>query len=562
MKVLKFFLLPVLLFCFSSFASNMLPVTIFMIGDSTMADKDLSKGNIERGWGQILPSLLTDGIRVENHARDGRSTRSFIAEGRWEEVVSKLKKGDYVFIQFGHNDEKTDSTLHTVPGGSFDENLRRFVRETKAKGAIPVLFNSIVRRNFPPEGMKEHRYVYEEEGTVLVDTHGAYRDVPARVAREMDVPFVDANQLTHKLVEDLGMEESKKLFMWVEAGKYDFCPLGKVDNTHLNIEGARMVASLLIEATAKEIPALSHYLRPYNDKYFLAPYKDNKQCAISYTFDDGLQEHYTLVYPQLEKFGFKGTFWVCSKIIDDKKAALGKPRMTWEQMKEMASHGHEISNHGWSHMILKGKLQEDIRMEIARNDSVIQSHIGKWPLTFCYPGNFMDEQAMRIASEGRVGTRTYQYAMGGERSHSTPDKLEKWVKGLLVAGEWGVAMVHGITYGYDYFSDPSVLWNHLAEVKRQENCIWVATFQDIATYVRTWMNTRLEIIEYENQVTLVPHCDLGDDWIVPLTLVIDLKDRVKVEQDGTVLPVRKKQQGKWLFWINPKGGKIQIELVK
>lgn len=90
----------------------------------------------------------------------------------------------------------------------------------------------------------------------------------------------------------------------------------------------------------------------------------------------------------------------------------------------------------------------------------------------------------------------------------------------------------------------------------------MATFQDIATYVRTWKNTRLEIIEYENQVTLVPHCDLGDDWIVPLTLVIDLKDRVKVEQDGTVLPVRKKQQGKWLFWINPKGGKIQIELVK
>ena len=112
-------------------------------------------GNLERGWGQMLPGFLTDDVRVDNHAMNGRSSLSFINEGRWDTVLSKLKSGDYVFIQFGHNDEKPAEKLHTVPGSTFDGNLRRFVRETREKGAHPVLFNSIVRRNFPPEGATE-----------------------------------------------------------------------------------------------------------------------------------------------------------------------------------------------------------------------------------------------------------------------------------------------------------------------------------------------------------------------------------------------------------------------
>lgn len=127
--------------------------------------------------------------------------------------------------------------------------------------------------------------------------------------------------------------------MWVPAGKYAFCPKGKVDNTHLNINGARTVASLLMKATVEVVPKLKSYFRQYDSEVYVAPYKGNRQCAISYTFDDGLLEHYTLVYPKLEEYGFKGTFWVCGKIIEDKKAALGKPRMTWKQMKEMSEKG-------------------------------------------------------------------------------------------------------------------------------------------------------------------------------------------------------------------------------
>ena len=178
MKNLKIRLLFALcaILLFSAFITEKKDViTIFMIGDSTMANKSLKDGNLERGWGQMLPCFLTEDVAVDNHAMNGRSSLSFINEGRWDAVLAKLKKGDYVFIQFGHNDEKASEKLHTDPGTTFDDNLRRFVRETREKGAYPVLFNSIVRRNFPPEGGTEPKGSYEVEGNVLVsDTLHAY----------------------------------------------------------------------------------------------------------------------------------------------------------------------------------------------------------------------------------------------------------------------------------------------------------------------------------------------------------------------------------------------------
>ena len=137
----------VALLLFSAFTADR-TITIFMIGDSTMANKPLEGGNQERGWGHVLGGYFSEEIRVENHARNGRSSKSFIDEGLWEVVINKVRPGDYVFIQFGHNDEKADEKRHTDPGSTFDANLRRFVKETRAKGGIPVLFNAIVRRNF------------------------------------------------------------------------------------------------------------------------------------------------------------------------------------------------------------------------------------------------------------------------------------------------------------------------------------------------------------------------------------------------------------------------------
>ena len=236
MKNLKIKLLFALcaILLFSAFITEKKDViTIFMIGDSTMANKSLKNGNLERGWGQMLPCFLTEDVAVDNHAMNGRSSLSFINEGR-------------------------------------------FVRETREKGAYPVLFNSIVRRNFPPEGVTEPKGSYEVEGNVLVDTHGEYLNSPRRVAEEMDVPFVDLNKLTHDLVVNLGVEKSKSLFMWVPAGIYDFCPKGKIDNTHLNIYGGKVVAGIAMEAVAKVVPALAPYVRHYDPEVYAADYEDNK----------------------------------------------------------------------------------------------------------------------------------------------------------------------------------------------------------------------------------------------------------------------------------------------
>lgn len=263
---------------FSAFRADKPVVTIFMIGDSTMANKDITGGSPERGWGMMLPGFFSEEVRIDNHARNGRSSKSFIDEGLWQKVISQVKRGDYVFIQFGHNDEKADSTRHTDPGTTFDANLRRFVNETRAKGGIPVLFNAIVRRNFvrPQDESisKDARKVpgetpEPEEGSVLFDTHGAYLDSPRNVARELRVTFIDMNRITHDLVQGLGAVESKKLFMWVAPNIVPAFPKGREDNTHLNIYGGRKVAGLAAEAIGKAIPELAKYLRSYD--YVVAP---------------------------------------------------------------------------------------------------------------------------------------------------------------------------------------------------------------------------------------------------------------------------------------------------
>ena len=268
-------LLPALcaLLLLTSFRTDTRDVTtIFMIGDSTMANKPLDGDNPERGWGQMLPGFFTEDIRVDNHARNGRSSKSFIDEGLWEQVRTQIRKGDYVFIQFGHNDEKPKPDRHTDPGTTFDANLRRFVEETRAKGGIPVLFNSIVRRNFfhNPNAVTDDDLRREKvegtalEGDSLIDTHGAYLEPPRRVAAELDVPFVDLNRLTHDLVQGMGREASKSLFCWVPANTYAACPKGRQDNTHLNIYGARRVARLAVNALAEAVPALKPYIRDYD----------------------------------------------------------------------------------------------------------------------------------------------------------------------------------------------------------------------------------------------------------------------------------------------------------
>lgn len=245
--------------------------TIFIIGDSTAANKDISGGKKERGWGMALQCYFNDEIRVDNHAVNGRSSKSFIDEGRWQKVVDAIRPGDYVIIQFGHNDEKPKADRHTDPGSTFDYNLAKFVRETREKGGIPVLMNCVVRRNFfvnAPENDDDEKLrtttfkdgVKMIEGDSLIDTHGLYRIAPRDVAKRMNVVFIDANKITHNLEQELGREKSKKLHMWFKPGEEPSVPKGRQDNTHYNVWGAHVVAGLLASAIAEEIPVLRPFI--------------------------------------------------------------------------------------------------------------------------------------------------------------------------------------------------------------------------------------------------------------------------------------------------------------
>lgn len=225
------------------------PIRIFMAGNSTIADKPYRGSNPEKGWGQVLGLYFNEPIEVKNHAVNGRSSKSFITEGRWDKLVHELRPGDYVIIEFGHNDQKKDDpSRYAAPDGAYRENLIRFVAEARAKGGIPVLATPIVRRRFDESGR-------------FYDTHGMYPQAVREIAKELHVPLLDLHRKTRKLLEQYGPERSKALFLHIEPGEYPSLPDGKEDDTHLSGTGAFRVCDLAIEEIRATLPKLSEYLK-------------------------------------------------------------------------------------------------------------------------------------------------------------------------------------------------------------------------------------------------------------------------------------------------------------
>jgi lysophospholipase L1-like esterase len=223
--------------------------TIYGIGDSTMANKTKPEVNPERGWGQMLPLFFNDNITIDNRALNGRSTRSFIDEKHWDDILKTLKKGDYVFIQFGHNDQKEkDSTRYTNPHTAYRHNLIRFVKETREKGATPIIFSSIVRRNFNEKG-------------VLISTHGDYTLEARLVAQEYNVPFIDMEYYTELLEQSYGPEKSKQLHLHFKAGEIPYYKEDKADDTHLGVKGATEVAKIAVEELKKTKLDIVKYIK-------------------------------------------------------------------------------------------------------------------------------------------------------------------------------------------------------------------------------------------------------------------------------------------------------------
>lgn len=225
------------LFVFSGCTIEEKTYTIYTIGDSTMSDKKENE-RPETGWCQVLEDYFEDNVSVSNHAKNGRSSKSFIDQGRWKTVLDSIKPNDYVFIQFGHNDEKIKSAdRYTEPYGTYSENLRKFITETREKQATPILFTSIVRRKFGEDGK-------------LMATHGDYPDAVRKVAQELNVPLIDLQKMTKEYVNNLGDEPSKALYLWFEPNEK--FPKGKKDDTHLSVLGANTIAQLALDECIKQ----------------------------------------------------------------------------------------------------------------------------------------------------------------------------------------------------------------------------------------------------------------------------------------------------------------------
>ncbi|AEE52229.1 glycosyl hydrolase family 28 protein [Haliscomenobacter hydrossis] len=219
---------------FLAFTTGEEKLRIFLVGDSTMANK-LPFDAPETGWGMILPQYFSEGVEVQNHAVNGRSTKSFRAEGRWAKILEQMRPGDWVLIQFGHNDSKnTDTTRYAAAQTDYRKNLTRYIEETRAKGGNVILLTPVMRRKFDENGK-------------FIDTHGEYPQVVKEVAQAMKAPLIDVHAKSREVIEQAGVEGSKRLFMHLPGKMHPKFPEGKVDDTHFSGHGASIMASLVAE---------------------------------------------------------------------------------------------------------------------------------------------------------------------------------------------------------------------------------------------------------------------------------------------------------------------------
>lgn len=231
MRTRKLWLILCLLLL-TSMAPQRRKITVFMIGDSTMADKRASAFP-ETGWGTPFKTFFDSTVVIENRAQNGRSTRTFISEKRWQRVYDELKEGDYVFIQFGHNDEAKEKTERYTTPEQYKSNLHKFVLETKRKKANPILLSPVTRRRF------------DEQGNIR-ETHAEYSPLVKEVAQETGTPFIDMDHKSRDLLQKFGVENSRNLFLQLAPGEHPNYPEGKNDNTHFNELGARLMAQILL----------------------------------------------------------------------------------------------------------------------------------------------------------------------------------------------------------------------------------------------------------------------------------------------------------------------------
>ncbi|QWP75282.1 rhamnogalacturonan acetylesterase [Lysobacter sp. K5869] len=212
-----------------SFAASGAAPTVFLAGDSTLAAKRPEK-RPETGWGEALAPAFKPGVRIDNRAMNGRSTRTFVEEGRWAELLAALRPGDHVLIQFGHNDQSCEKPDRYTPAGDFRRNLATFVHQVRERDAVAVLITPVARRRFDAQGHAQ-------------PSHGDYPALVRAVAAEERVPLIDLERRSMALFDRAGLTASRRWFLWLAPGEHANYPAGIEDNTHFSSEGARCMAA-------------------------------------------------------------------------------------------------------------------------------------------------------------------------------------------------------------------------------------------------------------------------------------------------------------------------------
>ena len=229
------------------YALNDRKPTVFLVGDSTVSTFAARYAPMT-GWGHEFHEFFTDDVTVDNRAIAGKSSRSFIEEGKWARVLRDIQPGDYLFIQFGHNDQKQDHR-YTIPYTTYQDFLTQYVQETRHRGGIPILVTSVMRRRF------RHGKMY--------DTHGNYPPAVRALADELEVPLIDLHQRSFTHFDQLGEEATKDIFLWLKPGEEKNYSRGLEDNTHFSRYGAREVGKLVIAGLKTLDLPLKNYLKDY-----------------------------------------------------------------------------------------------------------------------------------------------------------------------------------------------------------------------------------------------------------------------------------------------------------
>lgn len=220
-------------------------MTVYLAGNSTVTDQEKEPW---AAWGQMLPRFFTKDVVVSNYAESGEALKSFVGEKRLKKILSTINPGDYLFIQFGHNDQKPQSSAYVEPFTGYKEQLKLFISEARERGARPVLITSMHRRNFDENGQ-------------IINTHGDYPEAMRQVAKEEHVPLIDLNAMSAVLYEALGVEGSKKAFVHYPANSFPGQEKELADNSHHSTYGAYQLAKCIVEGIKSNVPDLAKYLK-------------------------------------------------------------------------------------------------------------------------------------------------------------------------------------------------------------------------------------------------------------------------------------------------------------